>query len=421
MSNLINKTRLQKFAEGLWTKIKDRYDNAFKDAEISSSTGNEKHITFKRINEQNPLKVSLADYARLQDKNDFKQDVSADNVAIINNKYIGSNVHFDSQNRGLGFRQLTTNAFADGYVDHIRIYLEGSATGNATFKVWAITKDANDKAQDRVAKVILNSEPLEVNSITEGTATRKFVIIPVKDSFENETYFIARCSTHKVEVAQPIDPKYANDVVNLNSVQPPDEANSQIDWTGVNNTDNTAIMYLYGRESIGSLSLKLRQTQADGSLYVKQAEVSTAGGTNGANKVVRLGADGKLDKDMLPSIAINKYFEITDFTNPALQNQTYENGDVAVVTGNGANRGKRYLCINKVEGATNSTNDFIELNSKDGSVLSVNERTGAVELNLEATDDKFKLKISGTGGNEVVKEIPMISDQDITEILSRLN
>ena len=38
MSNLINKTRLQKFAEGLWTKIKERYDDAFVNAEITQST-----------------------------------------------------------------------------------------------------------------------------------------------------------------------------------------------------------------------------------------------------------------------------------------------------------------------------------------------------------------------------------------------
>ncbi len=415
MSNLINKTRLQKFAEGFWDKVKHRYDNAFVGAEIPAE---EKKIKFTKAGGGDKVDVSLADYARLQDKNDFKQDVSADNVAIINNKYIGSNVHFDSQNRGLGFRQLTTNAFADGYVDHIRIYLEGSATGNATFKVWAITKDANDKAQDRVKKVILNSEPLEVNSITEGTATRKFVIIPVKDSFENETYFIARCSTHKVEVAQPIDPKYANDVVNLNSVQPPDEENSQIDWTGVNNTDNTAIMYLYGRESIGSLSLKLRQTQADGSKYVLKSETTNTGGNGKAGKVAKLGDNGKLDATMLPSIAINEYIEISEFTDNALQRlDHYENGDTVVVT-SGADTGARYFCINKGgRNLTNLTDAFIKLNDKNGLVTSVNEKTGAIVLGIASTTDKLQLKVN----NEIKSEIDIISDAEINSIIASLS
>ena len=34
MSNLINKTGLQKFATKLWAKIKGRYDDAFVNAEI---------------------------------------------------------------------------------------------------------------------------------------------------------------------------------------------------------------------------------------------------------------------------------------------------------------------------------------------------------------------------------------------------
>lgn len=413
MSNLINKTGLQKFATKLWDKIKGRYDNAFVGAEIPAT---EKKIKFTKAGGGDKVDVSLADYARLQDRNEFKQDVSADNVALANNSHIGNTKGFDSDNRSLGFRQLTTSAFVDGYVDHIKIYVESANTNtNSTWTVWAITKGANGKENDRVAKVIHNSEVLEVNSITEGTETKKFVIIPVKESFENETYFIAKCTTHKLEVANNIKPEYSSDAINMNGSQPPTTPGAEIDWNGGGYTSaNTAIMNLIGRESIGSLALKLRQTQADGSKYVLKSETTT---TSEADKVVRLDNNGKLNKNMLPSIAINEYFPITAFTNDGLAGKTYENGDVAVVN----STGKRYLCINKVEGATNSTDDFIELNSKDGSVLSVNERTGAITLGLEATEDKFKLKISGTGGAEVVEEIPMISDQDITDILSRLN
>ncbi len=412
MSNLINKTGLQKFATKLWEKVKGRYDNAFVGAEIPTE---EKKMKFTKAGGGATVDVSLADYARLQDKNEFKQDVSADNVAIANNSHIGNTKGVTSRNRGLGFRQLTTSAFVDGYVDHIRIYLEASATGNATFKVWAITKGATNRTQDRVKKVIHQSKVLEVNSITEGTETKKFVIIPVKESFENETYFIVRCNTHNVEVAQNIKAEYTGDVVNLNDVQPPDAENSVIDWTGVNSDNNTAIMYLYGRESIGSLSLKLKQTQADSSLYVKQDEVSTTGGTNGANKVVRLDGDGKLSESMLPAIALNEFFSVTAdvWNEAALNNITYQNGDVIFHT----NTQKRYLCVDKTKAFDNGR--FVELNSKDGVVSTVNGKTGAVELSLEATDDKFKLKINGTGG-EVVKEIPMISEQDITEILDSL-
>lgn len=416
MSKLINKTRLQKFATDLWAKIKDRYDNAFVGAEIPTAA---KKITFTRANNTTE-DVSLEKYARLQDRNEFEQDVSADNVAIIDNKYMGSNLGFTSNDRSLGFRQLTTNAFVDGYVDHIKIYVDKDNTSDtSTWKVWAITKGPNGKESDRVAKVILNSEALKVNSITEGTETKKFVIIPVKESFTNETYFIARCSTHSVEVAQTIDTKYKNDVVNLNKSQPPDQENSQITWTD-NATGNTAIMYLYGRESIGSLSLKLKQTQADGSKYVKQDETTVTGGNGKAGKVAKLGDDGKLDATMLPSIAINEYIEISEFTNDVLSSKTYENGDTVVVTG-ATDTGARYLCINKDgRDLANLTDAFIKLNDKNGLVTSVNNVTGAITLGLEATDNKVKLNI-GNGTDTTETAIDIISDTEITEILSRLN
>ena len=411
MSKLINKTRFTRFANDLWDKIKGRYDKAFKEATISASDSADKKITFTRISGTNPVDVNLQDYARLQDKNEFKQDVSADNVGIANNSHIGSTKGFTSINRGLGFRQLTTNAFVDGYVDHIRIYLEGSATGNATFKVWAITKNAADRTQDRVKKVIHQSTSLAVQSITEGATERKFVIIPVKESFADETYFIARCSTHNVEVVQNIKAEYTNDVVNLNNVQPPDAENSVIDWN-VNANSNTAIMYLYGRESIGSLALKLKQTQADGSLYVKQAEVSV---TSEANKVVRLGADGKLDANMLPAIAINEYFPATEFTHAALSQLTFQNGDVVVVTK--GNKAKRYLCVDKAGHASNLTEAFVELNDKSGVVTSVNDVTGVVNLKIEATTEKLQLKVNDT----MKSEVDIISDAEIEAIINGLN
>lgn len=417
MSNLINKTRLQKFAEGLWTKIKGRYDDAFVNAEIPAE---EKKIKFTKAGGGDTVDVSLEKYARLQDRNEFEQDVSADNVALANNSHIGNTKGFDSDNRSLGFRQLTTSAFVDGYVDHIKIYVESANTNtNSTWTVWAITKGANGKENDRVAKVIHNSEVLEVNSITEGTETKKFVIIPVKESFENETYFIAKCTTHKLEVANNIKPEYSSDAINMNGSQPPTTPGAEIDWNGGGYTSaNTAIMHLIGRESIGSLALKLRQTQADGSLYVKHTDcINGTEQGDKAGKVVKLGDDGKLHSSLMPAIALNEFFSVTADTwnETALNNTTYQNGDVIFHT----NTQKRYLCVDTTQPFDNGR--FVELNSKDGVVQSVNSKTGAVTLRLEADDEKFKLKISGTGGAEVVEEIPMISDQDITDILSRLN
>lgn len=422
-SKLITQSKLSHFATGFWDKIKRRYDNVLNGASLSESASPDKKLTFTRVSGTNPLEINLQDYARLQDKNEFKQDVSADNVAILSNRHIGTSFGSDSKNRSLGFRQLTTNSFSDRYIDHIRVYIsdtENTST-NSTWFVWAIKKGANGKEGDTVAKVICNNQTFTVSTVNENSVEKKLVIIPVEQSFEDDVYFIVRCVTHKLEVVSGIKNEYLKDVVNMNSGQPPMNQDELINWdAGINADGNTALMYLFGRESIGTLSLKLNKLNSDSGLYVKQEEVSAS---SIPNKVVKLGNDGKLDKNMLPSIAINEYVQINDFTEDILRQTRYENGDIVVVTNNSSsNYGKKYLCINKVDSATANLRDaFIELNSKEGSVLSVNEKTGAITLALEAAADKLKLKITGAGGTtDAETSVPIVTDTEIDAIIAGL-
>ena len=414
MSKLINKTRLEQFATALWTKIKGRYDKAFKEAVISPHDGEDKKITLTRVSGAT-VDVDLTDYARLQDRNAFEKDVSVDNVGVVNNSHIGTTQNVTSMRRGLGFRQLTTSAFVDGHVDHIKIYVDNTNTNTtSTWKVWAITKNATDRTQDRV-KAVAFSGDLSVETVQENGQAKKIVNIPINKSYATETYFIVRCTTHHLLVVDNIDQKYRDDSVNLGDTnQPPDAPDSPINWDSNAEGANTAIMYLYGRESIGSLAEKLKQTQADSSTYVKYSETVNTGGRDNANRVVKLDSDGKLDATMLPAIATNEFITISSasFDENSLNGKEYQNGDIIF----NSTTQKRYLCINK---NASFEDRFVELNSKDGVVQSVNSKTGAVTLRLEADDEKFKLKISGTGG-EVVEEIPMISEQDITNILDSL-
>lgn len=423
-SKLITQSKLSHFATRFWDKIKTRYDGTFKKAILTE----DKELIFTKTDDSTQ-KLDLREYARLKDRNEFKQDVSADNVAILNNRHIGTSFTFTSNNRSLGFRGLTTDSFSDGYVDHIRIYMPNDIVPGtiSTWFVWAVKKGEGNR--DRVVKVIHRSKELSVDSITENPAensvVKKFVNIPINDYFENDTYFIVRCTTHSVEVVQNIKNEYTADVINMNNDQPPLTENSIINWeSGANVTNsNTVVMQLFGRESIGTLSLKLNKLSPDSGLYVKQEETTKTGGTASANKVVRLDNTGKLNKDMLPSIAINEYFQIEQFTHEKLNliKDQFENGDVVVVTGNGANHGKRFLCVNKQD-ITDLRECFIELNSKDGSVVSVNRKTGAVNLTLETADDKLKLKITGGGGDTDVTEttVDIITDGEIDSMIERL-
>ena len=426
-SKLITQGGLNRFATKFWDKIKRRYDGTFKSARLTESDSTDKKLIFTKTDDTE-AEVDLRDYVRLQDKNEFKQDVSADNVAILSNRHIGTSVGSDSRDRSLGFRQLTTNSFSDRYIDHIRVYVSDTdnTSTSSTWFVWAIKKGANGKEGDTVAKVICNNQTFTVDTVNENSVEKRFVKIPVNQSFEDDVYFIVRCATHKLEVVSDINDKYKKDVVNMNSGQPPMTQDELINWgAGINADGNTALMYLFGRESIGTLSLKLNKLNSDSDLYVKQEETTNTGGTaEKANKVVRLGDNGKLDKDMLPSIAINEYFEIEQFTHEKLDaiKDRFENGDVVVVTGEGVNKGKRFLCVNKQNNLGNLVDGFVELNSKDGIVKSVNGKIGEVNLELEATADKLKLKIrSGSDTTSIAEtSVPIVTDGDIDSIIAGL-
>ena len=121
---------------------------------------------------------------------------------------------------------------------------------------------------------------------------------------------------------------------------------------------------------------------------------------------------------MLPSIAIGEYFEISEFTDSALQGLNhYENGDTVVVTG-ATDTGARYLCINKGgSNLTHLTDAFIKLNDKNGVVTSVNDVTGAVTLKIEATTDKLQLKVN----NEMKSEVEIITNDEIDTMINDLN
>ena len=154
-SKLITQSKLSRFATNFWARIKDKYDGTFKEVRLSDSTSRDKKLTFTRVSGTNPLEINLKDYARLQDRNAFKQDVSVDNVSIESNRHIGDPNRNTSDNRSLGFRGLTSNSFVDRYVSELVILVDSEATVGSptTWKVWAITK-GETKERDVVKKII---------------------------------------------------------------------------------------------------------------------------------------------------------------------------------------------------------------------------------------------------------------------------
>ena len=413
MSKLINKTRLQQFATKFWAKIKERYDVAYKGVTLTD----DKKLKFTKIAGADTVDINLADYARLQDRNEFKKDVSANDAANINNTHIGTVNGAMSRNRFLAYRGLTSKSFIDGYVHSIIVYIGGSVPNDtaSTWKVWAINKKQN-KNSDTINTLLYNAYEGTVETLNINGTDRKIVRIPVDRTFNEEVYFLLRTTTQDIQAMTQISPQYIEDVINV----PHDQSsvpNTNVNYAD-NATNNTITMHLVGRESIKSLSEKLDKVNSNSSTYVKHSDCTVEGGQQAhSGKVVKLGTDGKLNSNMLPSIAIGEYFEINEFTDSALQGLNhYENGDTVVVT-SGTDRGSRYLCINKDgRDLTNLTDAFIKLNDKNGVVTSVNDVTGAVTLKIEATTDKLQLKVN----NEMKSEVEIITNDEIDAMITAL-
>lgn len=412
MSNLINKTGLKKFADGFWTKIKGRYDVAFKGVTLTD----DKELKFTKIVGTDTVDVSLEKYARLQDRNKFEKDVSVDDANFYNNASLGDITGtVNSAQRTLGARNLTSKMFTDGFVSTLRIHLDNSHTGDSfSVHLWEIKKGA-DKGADRTISKFKSGESFAVKEV-DG---QKYVDIPINKEYTYDTYFLFRSGdTARVKAIRNIPPSKANDVMNLiDRTPPPTGTNQALDLSNQDETE-TAYVEIFGRIGIVDLNKKIEKVSADSSLYVLKSETTDGTGQGEkAGKVVKLGADGKLHSSLMPAIALNEFFSVTADTwnETALNNTTYQNGDVIFHT----NTQKRYLCVDTRQPFDNGR--FVELNSKDGVVQSVNGKVGAVELELLSTTSEVKLTIGNAGsGTPVEKVIPIISDAEITEILDSL-
>ena len=422
-SKLITQSKLSHFATGFWNRIKGRYDNALNGANLSDSTSRDKKLTFTRVSGTSPLEIDLRDYARLTDKSEFKKDVSVDDAGTKNNLSIGQRTNtVDPSLRSFGARNLSSGLFTDGYVSKLRVYLDSaSQQSQVAIHVWAIKKRATKRDDVTAEAKLINGTQITVDSENN----KKWIDIPINKAFANDTYFIFRTGASvNVEAISNITQENADHVINLGVNTPSPNADQPLDLSD-QRTDITAHVEIFGRMGIVDLNKKIEKVSADSSLYVKHSETTNTGGTaDQANKVVKLGDNGKLNENMLPSIAINEYFKIDQFTHEKLDaiKEQFENGDVVVVIGEGVDKGKRFLCVDKQNNLGNLVDGFVELNSKDGIVKSVNGKIGEVNLELEATADKLKLKIRSGNDTANIAEtsVPMVTNDDIDSIIDGL-
>lgn len=388
--HIVKHDQFSEVVQDLWTKAKKRG--------ITALAYEADTKTIKGTNDSDPsfsVSAVLSNLASVDERTSFKKDVSTDIGSTENYLYIGTGRTNASSNRTCGYRHMTSKLFVDNFVSELIVLVDDAAQvgTSVNIQVWAINKQAT-RSEDRLNKVIPNTSNIKITTFMEGSTARKCLKVPINDSFDNnEVYFLAKlprdCNFNAITT---VDTVYRNDAFNT-SESP--SANSQLPWENVAGA-NVGIMYLIGRESIKSLSDKISQANADSSLYVKQSEVSASGGADGANKVVRLDRDGKLNTNMLPELAINRVLT-ADNKNAALsmrgQNANQlQLGDVVVITGE---QNKVYMCKNEATGIS-FENAFIELSIGNGTVKTVNGQTPGTDGNVTVTAEN--ISYTGTIG-----------------------
>lgn len=260
-NNIVKHDQLKDIAGDLWTKAKAR--------DIKSISYDKSSKKIKVTNAQTPaleLEAELSNLASVDERAEFKKDVSVDSAGSINNLHIGRLSGAANLRRFSGCRGTTSKSFVDGYVSHLLALVDPAlpVDEQTNWQVWAIKKGAT-RNDDVVLNAYHTSRTIQapVKECTINNTTYKCAKITINEKFQEEVYFIVQCVEKEVRVITNIPPEHAKDVVNL-SMAPPTTPGSHIVWTGYNAEDNMLALCLVGRESITSLAEKLRKTQADG-------------------------------------------------------------------------------------------------------------------------------------------------------------
>lgn len=414
--NIVKHSQLHEIAGDLWNKAKQR--------DITALEYERDTKTIKGTNPANPslaISAQLTNLVSIDERARFKQDVSTDIGSTENYLYIGTGRTNTSDARTCGYRNMTSKLFVDNFVSELIVLVDdASRVGTrVNMEVWAINKKAS-RSDDRLNKVIQNTSDIEISTFMEGLIERKCLKVPINESFDNnEVYFLVKLPRgQKFNAITTVDPIYRNDAFNTSGSPSP---NTPLPWEDVSGT-NVGIMYLIGRESIKSLSDKISQASADSSSYVKQSEVSTSGGADGADKVVRLGGDGKINPNMIPEIAINRVLTATSKDNALTMIGDGENklqvGDVVVLSGAG---NAAYMYKGRATGERDDQfdRDFLELTLGTGTIKNINgvvpNAQGSIVMTKKTTNTNAIALSFGTGGTDV-ELFSYMSEQEVADI-----
>lgn len=427
-NNIVKHSQLHDIAGDLWTKAKKRDITAL---EYEATTK-----TIKGKNPDNPsltISAQLTDLVSINDRAEFKKDVSVDDAKTVSNSNIGNiNGPVTAGSRTTGYRGLTSKLFTDGYVKLLRIHLPQGASGNVNAHVWAIKKGTS-KTEDRYVRKIVKTATVQT------VGTNKYIDIDIDSTFADETFFVLRTEGTQIQGINNIKQEFRGDIINVNEYFNPQSTDTLTNWDNYSpNTDLVGHMELHGRTGIVDISKRLEEINLASGNYVLQSDTTNTGGeTRYANKVVRLGDDGKINSNMIPEIAINRVLQAAD-EGEALRligddKNHLQVGDVVVLR----NTGKIYIYKGRPDNIDRNdfNRDFLEISMGNGTVKTVNsvapDTNGNVSIdlaNLPNVRTELDKKISGialkAGDNKqltITKADNTTSDVNLTEAFKAAN
>lgn len=401
MSKIVKKSHLESVVSHLWTKVKEKLDKTFIDANYEKDT---QKLKFEQANGV-VKEVELTDLASktldnvFEGNNTFKDlNLGLSEIAtmtIPDGGHLAGAINLIKT----GNREVYSHVNqSNGYVKNLVFRVDNKSIGdNIRVNVWEVKKGAT-KDLDTPKELYSNLELEVVNVSNYWGGGAVGVRCPINKKYNEDTYFIyqtleSNTLFRRASINPPKDNYIsisANDPVNRDSI-----INSQGDIVGIHLLElgNVGIGDLISGNKGGTVtSVNGKKPDTQGAVNVEIADIQglqtsldnkieTSKIGNSAGKIPEVQTDGKLASSIMPDLAITDVHVVAN-ENEMMQ-LTVQVGDVVVVTDEG---NKTYMCKNG--SATNKNDKFIEINMGFPIVKGVNgqkpdKATG--ELTLDGT------------------------------------
>ncbi len=399
--SIINKVRLEEFANGLWAKIKTKIGEGIVDISYDEGT----NILTASKEKGDDIQVNLSELATIWENlehTSIQPTFNLFNVEnIVNNSFYNSsgnivqsgewkrvtvNVNHNTEYR-IAKKQHDSSDLVfleenETRVQHVR--LRGEVQNG--WYTYIVTVPNNQSIKKIGFNIHKATNPTDEIMVYEGNSQPPTEFVPfdpktfidgdnIKISFDPKNSGLTSKTVENalLELAKRIINAGNGTVTSVNGVQP----NPQGDVTLT--ADNFADIY--------------SKNESDGK-FLAITEVD-----NSANKVPRLDSNGKLVTTILPKIAINETVTSAGNTEEEAQQaamgQVVENGDMIIlqIGQNPDHITKKYLCIDAQSGEFSGK--FIELTFPTDGVTEG-------ELTTKLADYVLKSE-TGTGANQVLR------------------